>query len=112
MGERKHETENVKKKNSRTPGPKESIRFIHPILQLQQTMGNRAVTKIIQRHPQEMMERYNWWVDDIYSGWGPAWLGTGSGRRHTQEAHEQRHAAQGAHEQRHTQEQPEHSHQK
>ena len=40
-------------------------------------MGNRAVTNMIQRHPQEMMERYDWWVNDIYSGMGPAWLGTG-----------------------------------
>ena len=35
MGERKHKTEDGEKKVSSKPGPKESPRFIHPILQLQ-----------------------------------------------------------------------------
>ena len=109
MGERKHKAVDLEKKTNSEPGPKESPIFTHPIVQLQQTIGNRAVTNMIQCHPQDMMERYNWWVYDLASG-AEAWLGTGSGRQQQREAHEQRHAAHEAHQQRHAQEQHEQSH--
>lgn len=110
MGERKHKAVDLEKTTNSKPGPKESPNLTHPIVQLQQTIGNRALTNMIQCHPQDMMERYDWWVNDLYSGLGPALLSTGSGRQQPQEAHERRHAAQGAHEQRHAQGQHEQSH--
>ncbi len=37
----------------RRPGIKVNPTVSHPVLQLQQLVGNKAVTKMIQRHPDE-----------------------------------------------------------
>ena len=49
MGERKHKAEGGEKKDKVGQGKKDSVHVDHPILQLQQTIGNKAVTNMIQR---------------------------------------------------------------
>ena len=56
MSERKHQAEGGETKVSVRPGTKTSHQAAHPILQLQQTIGNKAVTNLIQRHPDQAVE--------------------------------------------------------
>ena len=61
------------------PGIKTSPKVTHPILQLQQLVGNKAVTRMIQRHSQQDMEEYNFWTA-TKSDHVTTWLNsTGSG---------------------------------
>jgi len=53
MGERKHKVERVETKEKANRGKKTSQQVTHPILQLQRLVGNKAVTKLIQRHPEQ-----------------------------------------------------------
>ena len=72
MGERKHKAESGEKKaiqpqrvEDHGRGIKASPQFMRPAIQLQQFVGNKAVTNMIQRHPQWMMNRFNWKVQDF-----------------------------------------------
>ena len=50
------------------PGIKTSPMVKHPILQLQQLAGNKAVVNLIQRHSESDMNRYQFKVIDNESG--------------------------------------------
>ena len=49
MGERKHKAESGEKKDRVGQGNKASAQVAHPILQLQQLVGNKAVTNMLQK---------------------------------------------------------------
>ena len=57
MGERKHKADGGEKKDKLKPGVNPKTPVTHSILQLQQSVGNIAVTKIIQRQKQEGGQR-------------------------------------------------------
>ena len=56
------------KENAVRARPKDSHQATHPLIQLQRTIGNRAVTNLLQRHPKSKMERYGFHVTDSEDG--------------------------------------------
>lgn len=50
MGQRKHKGESQEKTNRANRTKETNPQVVHPLLQLQQTIGNNAVTNLIQRH--------------------------------------------------------------
>jgi hypothetical protein len=58
------ESENTHVKKARSPQSIEQ----HPILQLQQTIGNKAVTNMIQRHPEQAAKLSQMWSDHWNTG--------------------------------------------
>ena len=78
MGERKHKAEGREKKGSSKPGTRGSPRVVHPILQLQQLVGNKAVTNMIQRDfTDEDLNQHNFWVDRLGDDTGGHWKNFG-----------------------------------
>ena len=56
MGERKHKAESHEKKDKVSQNNKTNSQIDHPILQLQQTIGNKAVSNMVQCHPEQARE--------------------------------------------------------
>ena len=50
------------------PGIKSSPQVTHPILHLQQLVGNKATTRLIQRHDDQYMNKYQFKVIDNETG--------------------------------------------
>ena len=76
MTNRKHQKRTSK--NDRAPNKKvqsPSPANLDPILQLQRRVGNRAVTKLIQRHRAEHLAEYAFRVKDLSSN-EDTWLVT------------------------------------
>ena len=59
MKSQDHKSNTVDGKAKVKPGIKTSPQVTYPILQLQQMVGNKAVTKMIQRHPDEFTMENN-----------------------------------------------------
>lgn len=53
MGRRKHNVDSVQSTSKALRSKKTVTREEHPLLQLQRLVGNRAVTNLIQRHPEQ-----------------------------------------------------------
>ena len=64
------ESENKHVKKARSPQSIEQ----HPILQLQQTIGNKAVTKMIQRHGKYALDNFDFKIRPHGESGGGHWL--------------------------------------
>jgi hypothetical protein len=94
MGERKHKAEGGQKKaiqpqreeeHQLEKKPTEALmRLSENVAQpsdvqtLQKTIGNRSVTNMIQKHPQDDMDRFSFWVQEGGTG-RPMWRYRGHG---------------------------------
>jgi hypothetical protein len=86
MSELKHKAKGGEKKVNKPQreedqerGIKASPQFTRPaiqLLQLQQLAGNKTVTNMGQRHPEWMMNRFNWKVQDLDQDVSESWFHT------------------------------------
>ena len=53
MNQRKHKVESEDKSKKASRAKESNPQVVHPLLQLQQTIGNKAVTNLVQRHPEQ-----------------------------------------------------------
>ncbi len=67
MKSQDHKAANENKAKVR-PGIKSSPQVKHPILQLQQLVGNKTTTRLIQRHDDQFMDKYQFKVIDNDTG--------------------------------------------
>jgi hypothetical protein len=74
MGERKQKAESGEKKGKVGKGKKAGARVSHPILQLQQMVGNKAVTNMIQRHGEYALSNFDFKIRPLGASGDGHWL--------------------------------------
>jgi len=68
MGQHQHKATNEEKKPRAKRSKESDGKVDHPVLQLQQKVGNKAVTSLIQRHPEQDSK-----IESVYGAYKNLW---------------------------------------